>query len=310
MNKSLQQQNIIRGANGDFGLAMAMCPTAKPMDVKILCEMVELPKRPPLGERPKYGWFEHADNVVKDLDPRAIHWYCDYIGGTGKSLWARHSVERNGSALIKATGNDGDFAQNIQSLLLNGWRGGSLIIDLPRKKEKSNSFFSNLECIKDGDLTMTKYKGGFLYVPPCNVIVLANFWPDIRNLSIDRWKFHHILERDLVKDVSVDYVKKQQKAQDMKRKLDEEKSRQKEVKVRRLVEILDKLEELGTEEALSEVSFLTENEDNWLLSELIGHAETVYQRLRDVGRPISRSRGRTIGRVKKRSVEPCEVETC
>jgi hypothetical protein len=297
----LQDQNKIRGVNGDFGMAMALCPKANPLQVKTLCEIARYPTRPPLPPRPELEWFSHPDAIVKTKDYRKIHWYCDFVGNMGKTLWSKYAIESHGALIIKATGTDADFAQNVGASLRKGWNGKLIIVDLPRKKEHCTGFLSMLECMKDGELTMTKYTGGLLYVPPCNVIVFANFWPKCSSLSLDRWCFHHILSRQEVKDVDTKYVTKALQAATVRRNMERHKKDMDKASVRELARIITMLECLDSVEAQEEAKRIVDNPECYCLEELIRFSKEAY-------RKYTGKSSRRVVRNRKNCSDSCEVE--
>ena len=73
----------------------------------------------------------------------------------------------------------------------------TIIIDLCRTmEERTLVLYSMLETCKNGLIQSLKYEGGMKEFNPPKVIVFSNWYPDIDNLSKDRWKIYEIVNND------------------------------------------------------------------------------------------------------------------
>lgn len=149
-----------------------------------------------------YPWQAELKRVVgTEADVRSVHWYCDKVGNTGKSLMAR-ILEKDGACLMGG-GREIDILNGVATFIKSLPEGQDLktvIFDLTRaNKEHLEGFWSAVEKIKNGNWYNGKYEGCKISVKPPHVIIFANYWPQLENLSADRWRLHEI-----VNNVSID----------------------------------------------------------------------------------------------------------
>ena len=65
------------------------------------------------------------------------------------------------------------------------------VLDFTRTCENVYESFGLIEDIKNGDLVSGKYAGSLRVLKSRIIVVFANFLPNLRTLSIDRWAFFH-----------------------------------------------------------------------------------------------------------------------
>ena len=103
-----------------------------------------------------------------------------------------------------------DFGFIIKNEIERGWDQKCIIFDLPRNHKDRDTIFEALECMKDGIFTSYKYQSTRCRMSRKPVtIVFANWWPDFRKSSQDRWKCYYIHNRDCCKEISLEETKKQ-----------------------------------------------------------------------------------------------------
>lgn len=143
-------------------------------------------------------------------DLRKIIWYFDEKGGKGKSTLAKFAFISDPSKyhVIKTTGGIKDFSTNIVNAFDNGWKGHCIFFDLARACE-AKQIWEPIEHVKDGMITSTKYCGKTIGFQAPHVVVMANFIPNVKSLSLDRWEIHELVFDEnneiVVKDLSIDY---------------------------------------------------------------------------------------------------------
>jgi len=153
-------------------------------------------RRTPLIE-PTHDWQKE---FIKDLcdeekppNHRDVHWYYDKKGNTGKSTLTRWIKSLNNDWYSCTEVNQcKDLAPVILNALESGWAGWGWIFDLPRDAEDHKGFYSGIECLKNGEITGTKYKGKTVTFDIPYVVVFANFLPKTYKMSLDRWKIYEI----------------------------------------------------------------------------------------------------------------------
>jgi hypothetical protein len=120
-------------------------------------------------------------------DDRHIIWIYDEIGGGGKSRIVKWLCNEFPSKYRFSRGAPiRDAATDIHNAIKTGWNQHCYLYDLPRAME-DKKFYEPLEDIKDGMLSVTKYNSQSLMFRSPHVVVMANFLPNIDNLSEDRW---------------------------------------------------------------------------------------------------------------------------
>jgi hypothetical protein len=135
---------------------------------------------------------------------RAIFWIYDEIGGKGKSMFCDYLQANNpeNTYVFTSTGSLKDLGDVLRNWMQMGNKPEHVIIDLPRTCEDKNSIYGFLECLKNGRVTCTKYKGTTLIFKPPTVTVFANWKPKIDKMSIDRWKIYNIHIDKLIEEKS------------------------------------------------------------------------------------------------------------
>lgn len=151
------------------------------------------PAQTPDVATPNRPWQQDVLKLVQDKPhPRAIHWFYDPVGDTGKTWLSRYLMANKIAYSVKQACGSYHFATILQGAIAAGWDQRCFIFDLPRTCEDL-AFYGPLEEVKDGHVTAVKYQGGSLIFNQPHVLVLANFLPKREKLSRDRWRVHEIL---------------------------------------------------------------------------------------------------------------------
>jgi len=145
-----------------------------------LCELAEEYEKQPLRPWQK-ELEERAEAMASMGDDRHIQWICDTEGGTGKSWYIRYKLMTMGIEKV--------FTANCSAMkdIAYAYKGQPLVyFDLPRTQEEKFAY-GTVEALKDGKIFSSKYESQMKIFKPPTVIVFANFIPDRRMLSKDRW---------------------------------------------------------------------------------------------------------------------------
>lgn len=130
---------------------------------------------------PREGWQRQlCDRLNEEPSPRKVHWYVDLVGNTGKSTVALGIKE----AYIVTGGKHEDifYAYNFEK---------TVVFDWPRAK--ADTFpYAVVESFKNGYFLSTKYECEARRFRVPHVVVFANFEPDRKELSADRWDVHNL----------------------------------------------------------------------------------------------------------------------
>lgn len=134
------------------------------------------------------GWQNEVLRVAGgDPDDRSIHWYWEEFGGVGKTTMAKHLVAMGGFYTSGGKYADIIHAYSMQSIV---------IFDLGRDFEEKVPYVI-MEGFKNGIISSGKYNSCTKTFKSPHVFVFANFAPDKRRLSVDRWRVTHIIEDSL-----------------------------------------------------------------------------------------------------------------
>jgi len=138
--------------------------------------------------------LEVLDRVEENQD-REIVWRYDELGGTGKTTLTKYLVHELGALCVD--GKKADILYGASTLIKSYdeetlfYKKIIFILDLSRSLEGFVSYDS-IEKLKNGLWYSSKYESGMTMIPPPVVIVFANFPPDKKKLSADRWNIKKI----------------------------------------------------------------------------------------------------------------------
>lgn len=124
--------------------------------------------------------------LQKKADPRKILWIWDDPGNLGKTEFAKYMTWHH-DAFICTTGKHSDIKHLISEY--EPWKKPKpiFIFNLPRAYKDCSTIYQLLEELKDGILMSGKYEGCVKLFAKPHIVVLANFEPQIKQLSQDRW---------------------------------------------------------------------------------------------------------------------------
>lgn len=132
-----------------------------------------------------YLWQrELMEELRTRANNRTIIWYNDVDGGCGKTQLARLIYATFPGVQYLSSGNLKDATYQI---VRRKDDPKIIVINLPRSAEGRFSY-ATLETIKDGIVYSGKYEGGTRIFPSPHIVVFANFFPDVTQLTEDRWR--------------------------------------------------------------------------------------------------------------------------
>lgn len=141
------------------------------------------------------GWQKDLwDRLLTKPDDRTIRWWWDEKGNSGKTTFMRMftCMHEREVISIMAINRVSDTMDLIRNHIESGNVMKYVFINLSRQAEGREQIYEIIEKIKDGWITTTKYKGNTLMYSSPHVTVFANFAPDVRKISIDRWQINEI----------------------------------------------------------------------------------------------------------------------
>lgn len=142
-------------------------------------------------------WQQAIFDSFHIKDDRLINVLVDTHGGIGKSKVFKWAVYNGWAGLIPVIGDAKDMIQAVCSM---GERP-AYIIDLPRSKDhqhNASSMWKAIEQVKNGIVIDLRYTFKQLIMGSPVIWVFTNQEPDMRALSMDRWKVWAV-ENDTLK---------------------------------------------------------------------------------------------------------------
>lgn len=147
--------------------------------------------RDPLEGKTLRPFQQEIVNIIEtEPDDRTIHWYWEPEGNVGKTVLAKHICLKYKNALF-LSGKANDIKCGVADFVKKGNTLKTAIFYFPRTIEEYVSYEA-IESIKDGIFYSGKYESGMVMYNPPHVICMANFEPDTRKLSKDRWSIKHV----------------------------------------------------------------------------------------------------------------------
>jgi hypothetical protein len=126
-------------------------------------------------------WQELVYEKLREKpDPRKVYWIWDTPGGKGKSVFCTYCIIKLGATVLE-NGAYKDIAYIIPD------DPKIILFDFPRTVEGRINYTAIEKC-KDGRIMSSKYEGRIKLFNTPHVFVFANFPPDYKAMSMDRWE--------------------------------------------------------------------------------------------------------------------------
>lgn len=133
-----------------------------------------------LKEEQLYDWQKNLINIVEsEPDDRTVYWYWEPTGKAGKSTFAKYLGIKYGA--IPVEGKKNDILYTCAT-----YESDIYIFDFERTMEDFVPYGA-IEKIKNGFFLAGKYESKPIIRNSPHVIIFANFEPDYKSLSQDRW---------------------------------------------------------------------------------------------------------------------------
>jgi len=146
----------------------------------------------PFGGNPPMEWQQKVIDLIKNTpDERTINWYWSDKGKVGKSALQKWIKMNYFEVATKITGGVKDGCHLIAKRIEEKRITKIVMFNFSRSREGRLSY-ELLETIKDGYFASSKYEGGEVLIPSPHVLCFANFAPDEKELSEDRWVIYKI----------------------------------------------------------------------------------------------------------------------
>lgn len=157
------------------------------------------------------GFQQMILNFIKEEpNDRMVYWFCDKIGNSGKSKLAIELKALHG-AFTSNGGKGPDVIHNATEFMNRPKNKNCSIFVFDFARSKGDFLCYNaIEQLKQGTWSSTKYTGGDISIKPPHMICFANDWPDVDQMSHDRWKLYAIEKEGedyIASEKTVDWVK-------------------------------------------------------------------------------------------------------
>lgn len=128
---------------------------------------------------------ELVEELKQPPDDRTIRWIVDITGNEGKTWFAKWA-HVNMDAQCIANGKTTDIA--------HAYEGRPIVILNLARHQMDFINYDVMEKIKDGLMWSPKYESTTKYFKAPHLIVMANQWPALHKVSLDRWKISILKE--------------------------------------------------------------------------------------------------------------------
>lgn len=148
-----------------------------------------------------YPWQNDMYTFLQTFPPeRDVYWIADIQGKQGKNTFIDYMCDNFPDKCIEIS-ISGQL-NNIQNMLIgaikNGWCGDTIFINCERSGgvDKAN-IYRLIEQWKDGKVSSSMYKGFHMSQKPAfHVMVFANEYPKVHEITNDRWKIFKIENKE------------------------------------------------------------------------------------------------------------------
>jgi hypothetical protein len=135
-------------------------------------------------------WQAEEFEAIELQDDRKIRYIVDYVGGAGKSVFAKRMITERKAFYC----NGGKKAD-----IIHAYEGQEYVVfDLSRSIDQQFWPYQVMEEMKNGLAFSGKYNSTTKRFKPAKIVVLTNEDPDLTKHSADRWSFRYLSERPCV----------------------------------------------------------------------------------------------------------------
>lgn len=134
--------------------------------------------------------------LLSEMDPlrtddRKIVWVMDTKGGSGKTWFTKYlyRLDQEGTAWLQ----NGKTHDLLKALVDRAYGLKLVLFDLCRSNEERINWDA-IERVKNGMIMSTKYEVETTVIDSPTVVCFANFEPELKKLSLDRWVIYEIID--------------------------------------------------------------------------------------------------------------------
>lgn len=150
-----------------------------------LREVFDSRRGPAPAETSLRPWQQQLWSLLQGpVDSRAVYWYVDPVGNTGKT-WLSRFLDSKG-ALRLENGKSADIA--------HAYQGQRIVVFDYSRSTAEHINYGVVESLKNGMVFSGKYQSVSKSFEIPHVVCFSNFEPDQSKLSADRWRIVHLSE--------------------------------------------------------------------------------------------------------------------
>lgn len=181
--------------------SISYCSDIKKRTGKIWTHNIKIPKPIKILTVDQFFVWQHKiiDIIKGEPDDRNIYWFWESIGNVGKSVFCKYLVVEFGALILSGKSSDMKYGI-IKYKEKHGVYPELIIMDLPRSMEDYISW-AGIEEIKNACFFSPKYESDMIVGNCPHLICFANFLPDIKKLSLDRWIIKEIKIKNDIYDL-------------------------------------------------------------------------------------------------------------
>lgn len=149
---------------------------------------IEPPYIENLKEEDLYDWEKEIIDICnKEPDKRTIYWFWEPTGCRGKTTFQKYLITHNEEGkVLMIDGCSSDMRNAIVQIKKNtGFLPKICLMNIP--KDRKHISYSGIEAIKDMCFYSGKYEGGMICGKCPHFIIFANYEPDYKKMSADRF---------------------------------------------------------------------------------------------------------------------------
>jgi len=137
-------------------------------------------------------WQQYLVNEVSGpVNDRQITWYYDQKGNSGKTWIKNYLVVTKDAHMISGSQRSID--------VLHSWNGERIVVFDYTRSQETQINYTILEALKGGIVSSPKYDSCNKKYKPPHVVVMANFFPHVKDiLSGNRWDIRYLRDGQVV----------------------------------------------------------------------------------------------------------------
>lgn len=153
----------------------------------------------PLEGLELYQWQKEVLKIINEKPcKRNIYWFWEPKGNVGKTELCKSICLKRSKETIFLGGKASDIKYGVKSFIDNPNNDLKICIFHFTRSLENHISYEAIESVKDGIFFNSKYESGMIIYDKPHVICFANFKPEKRKISKDRWIIRKIKDKKIV----------------------------------------------------------------------------------------------------------------